>query len=278
MFGLCVASAVALSAWLTAREVIRYESLDRLPPLTHRLIADLTLLSTTVGLVGARVFHILEYPAQFLDNPAGMIFTRSGFSILGGLFFGIIAGIAFLRRRSVPVVPMLDAAAPALALGYAIGRLGCQVAGDGDWGIAADMTSKPHWFPEWLWAQTYTGNIIGVVIPPPGVYPTPIYESAMALVVLGALWALRGRSDQPGCLFSLYLLLMGFERLLIEKIRINAKYSAFGHAFTQAEAISFVLLVAGFVGALVTLRTRGKLTKIVFSIAVLSALSACVSR
>jgi phosphatidylglycerol:prolipoprotein diacylglycerol transferase len=171
---------------------------------------------------------------------------------------------------------MLDAVAPALMLGYAIGRLGCQLAGDGDWGIPADMTLKPAWLPDWLWAQTYDGNIVGVAIPSPGVYPTPIYESAMALAMFGVLWLLRSEAHRAGYLFSVYLLLAGFERLLIEKIRINVEHSVLGVSLTQAEAISLLLIVAGSVGVLAKLRTRRSWARIAFAAGVLSALSACV--
>ena len=107
---------------------------------------------------------------------------------------------------------MLDAVSPALMLAYAIGRIGCQISGDGDWGIAADLAAKPGWLPDWLWAQTYDGNIAGVLIDPPGVYPTPIYESVMAFIAFAMLWRLRKQGHKPGWLFGLYVLLVGLER------------------------------------------------------------------
>jgi phosphatidylglycerol:prolipoprotein diacylglycerol transferase len=277
-FGLLVAAAITLAAWMLSREVARYEVDGRLPAHARAIVMQSISPAILLAFVGARIFHILDYPAQFIADPLGMILTRSGFSIFGGLFFGIFAGIIMLRRRAVPVVPILDAMAPALVLGYAVGRLGCQLAGDGDWGIAADMALKPHWLPTWLWAQTYSGNVLGAVIAPPGVYPTPLYESMMALVMLGVLAVARTQRYSPGYLFSLYLLLAGFERLLIEKIRINVHFEVFGASFSQAEAISFALIVAGFIGVLVTQRRARLLPRLVFSVAVLSALSACVSR
>src|SRR5690606_3779525 len=114
------------------------------------------------GILGARVFHILEYPQEFLQNPWGMIFSRDGLSIYGGLIFGVVSGAIYLQKRGVPILPMLDALAPSLALGYAIGRIGCQISGDGDWGTAANMQLKPEWLPDWFWAQTYENNIAGV--------------------------------------------------------------------------------------------------------------------
>jgi phosphatidylglycerol:prolipoprotein diacylglycerol transferase len=276
-FGLLTASAIAFSAWVLTREIQRYETAGRLPPHARAAVSQAITPAILVAFVGARVFHILDFPQEFLADPAAMIFTRSGFSIFGGLLFGLLAGVVLLKRHSVPVVPALDALAPALALGYAVGRLGCQLAGDGDWGIAADMALKPGWLPDWLWAQTYTGNVLSEVIPAPGVYPTPLYESMMALAMFGMLWALRSVRYSPGFLFSVYLLLAGFERLLIEKIRINVQYHVLGAAFTQAEAISFALIVAGLIGVLVTKRHARLLPRLLFSMTVLSALSACVA-
>jgi len=151
-FGLLVAAAITLAAWMLSRELARYEVDGRLPAHARTVVMQSISPAILLAFVGARVFHIIDYPAQFVADPLGMILTRSGFSIFGGLFFGLGAGIVMLKRRTVPAVPVLDAMAPALALGYAVGRLGCQLAGDGDWGIAADMALKPHWLPTWLWA------------------------------------------------------------------------------------------------------------------------------
>jgi len=133
-------------------------------------------------------------------------------------------------------------------LGYAIGRLGCQIAGDGDWGIAADMALKPSWLPTWLWAQTHDNNIYSELIAAPGVYPTPVYESAMALACFGVLWALRRHPFQAGWLFSAYLLLAGIERLLIEQIRVNIRFALYGMHFTQAEFIAVLFIAMGAAG------------------------------
>jgi phosphatidylglycerol---prolipoprotein diacylglyceryl transferase len=274
-FGVIVAIAVAVSTSVATRLVREYEELGRLPPRSHAFVTDMVLVSTLAGIVGARVFDILDNLGRFVADPLGMIFTRAGFSIYGGLCFGILTGVIFVKRRSVPVVTMLDATAPALMLGYGLGRLGCQIAGDGDWGIAANMLLKPSWLPHWLWAQTYDGNIAGVIIAPPGVYPTPIYEILMALGIFWVLWRLRLRDNRPGYPFSIYLLLAGFERLLIEKIRLNPRYDVFGAHVTQAEAISFLLVIAGLVGVLTTLRKKRPWTRVIVSAGVLAALSAC---
>jgi phosphatidylglycerol---prolipoprotein diacylglyceryl transferase len=277
-FGVVVAIAVAAATYVAIRAVRSYEELGRLPSQSHGTVWDMAIVSTFAGIIGARVFDILDNADRFVADPLSMILTRTGFSIYGGLCFGILAGVIFVRRRSIPVIPMLDATAPSIMLGYGIGRLGCQVSGDGDWGIAASMTLKPNWFPDWLWAQTYDGNIAGVIITPPGVYPTPIYEIGMALAIAWVLWNLRFHKHRSGYLFSLFLLLAGFERIVIEKIRVNVRYDVLGTHVTQAEAISLLLIIAGLGGILGTLRTKRFWTKVVVSAGVLTALAACAPR
>jgi phosphatidylglycerol:prolipoprotein diacylglycerol transferase len=274
-FGIVVAIAVVVATCVATRLIRTYETLGRLPPRTHALVTDMVLVSVLAGIAGARVFDIFDNLDRFAANPMAMIFTRAGFSIYGGLCFGITAGVIFVKRHSIPVIPMLDATAPAMMLGYGIGRIGCQMAGDGDWGTAADILLKPGWLPAWSWAQTYTGNIAGVIISPPGVYPTPIYETTMALAIFWVLWRLRLHDNRAGYLFSTYLLLAGFERLLIEKIRVNPRYEVFGTQVTQAEAISCLLIIAGLVGVLTTLRNRRFWPRVMISAGVLAALSAC---
>jgi phosphatidylglycerol---prolipoprotein diacylglyceryl transferase len=276
VFGIVVLVAVYLSMLVFGKEVARREIIGIVPAGTRVLVTDLVLVAVMIGILGAKVFDLLEHTQELLAHPASMIFSRNGFSIYGGLCFGTLAAIAFLLRRRIPVLPMLDAAAPAMMLGYAVGRLGCQLSGDGDWGIAADFALKPTWLPDWLWAQTYDNNIAGVTIAPPGVYPTPLYETAMALVLAWLLWTLRSQRHRAGFLFSLYLIFAGFERLLIEKIRINARYGVFEFAVTQAEAISFALVLAGCIAALLTLRVRSLLPRVFFAVLVLTTLSACV--
>jgi phosphatidylglycerol:prolipoprotein diacylglycerol transferase len=277
-FGIMVALAVAAATYVATRVVRSYEEIGRLPSQSHGTVWDMAIISTLAGIAGARVFDILDNVDRFVADPLSMILTRTGFSIYGGLCFGIIAGVIFVKRRSIPVIPMLDATAPSIMLGYGIGRLGCQLSGDGDWGIAANMALKPGWLPDWLWSQTYDGNIAGVIMTPPGVYPTPIYEIGMAIAIALGLWLLRFHKHRPGYLFSLFLLFAGFERIVIEKIRVNVRYDILGTYVTQAEAISFLLIIAGLGGILVTLRTKRFWTKVVVSAGVLSALAACAPR
>lgn len=251
MFGLMVGIALFVSIKLAHREVQRL-----IPGQPAHFVDNLGFITFLAGLVGARVFHLLEHPREFLENPLAMIFSRGGFTIFGGLIVGTLAGLWYARSKRVPLATLLDAVAPTLMLGYAIGRIGCQISGDGDWGIAADMAAKPGWLPTWLWAQTYDGNILGIVIPEPGVYPTPLYEVVMASIACAVLWKLRIHRHRPGWLFCVYLVLAGVERLLIESIRVNTTYNLFGVAVTQAQLIAAAFIVAGLIGMWMLSRPR----------------------
>jgi phosphatidylglycerol:prolipoprotein diacylglycerol transferase len=265
MFGLFVAIAALVASHIFKREIqrlfeagvigparVRVKGKDgvaveaSVPP--QEVVSDFTVVVLIAGVIGARLFHILEHTDQFMTDPSGMIFSRSGLSIFGGLIMGTVAGLVCVRRWKLPVRALMDAIAPAMMLGYAIGRIGCQVSGDGDWGIASNMALKPDWLPTWLWAQTYTNNIAGVAIDFPGVYPTPVYETLMGVACFALLWALRKHRFQMGWLFSVYLVLAGIERLLVEQIRINPVFNIAGIHATQAEIIAVVLIVLGIVG------------------------------
>ena len=275
MFGLLVACAMlAASACLklelgrlhgtsqigNARRLIRGKDgalgFVEMPP--QEVVPKLTIAVLIAGVAGARAFHILEHLDSFVASPWEMIFSRSGLSVFGGLIFGTVAGLIVIKRWQLPARPFLDAVAPAMMLGYAIGRIGCQISGDGDWGIQSNMALKPGWIPTWAWAQTYDNNIYGELIPSPGVYPTPIYETLMAIACFALLWALRKHPFKAGWLFSVYLLLTGLERLLIEKIRVNPVFNLGAVLATQAEIIAVALMLLGIVG-LVVLGRRPKL-------------------
>lgn len=269
-FGFMVAVALLTAAWLTGRELdrmLREGRIDavRLPAEGRRgtkeappseLMGTMLLIAAVAGIVGAKIFHILENLGDFVLNPAAMIFSAGGLTFYGG-FLCAAAGIAYYaRRKGIPVGALADAVAPGLILGYGIGRIGCHLAGDGDWGITANMALKPDWLPTWLWAETYPNNILGVDIPSPGVYPTSIYEFVAAAAIFGMLWAVRKHPFKGGWLFSLYLVLSGVERFLIEKIRVNTEYQFFGMSPTQAEIISTVTVVVGLIGLAYLTRRR----------------------
>lgn len=265
-FGFMVAVAVAVGIWLTGKEFERYHALGKLTdkPLLRRgeairaadLTGSLAIIVIAGGFLGSRVFHILENIDTFARDPWGMIFTTGGFTFYGGL---IVAGALiawWVRRNNLHVRVVADSIAPSLMLGYGIGRIGCHLAGDGDWGITSNLAGKPGFLPDWLWAETYPNNILGRTLDAP-VYPTPIYEFVAAVFIFAVLWKVRKHPFVQGWLFSLYLALSGLERFLIEKIRVNNEFSLLGINVTQAEIISTLLILLGVTGMILTRKRSG---------------------
>jgi len=255
-FGVMVATAILLGTWLGARELDRKYAHGEVGGVAldagtgeqspSVLVGTLAVLAAGMGIVGAKLFTILGNPGAFVLDPAGMIFSTGGLTFYGGL---IVAGgtiVWYLRRWDLSVAPVADAAAPGLMLAYGVGRIGCHLAGDGDWGIPADLAARPDWWPLWLWAETYPNAIVGPPAQP--VYPTSVYEALAATLLFGVLWALRRHPYRAGWLFSLYLVLNGVERFLIEQIRVNPEYTLFGATPTQAEIIAVLLVAAGGAG------------------------------
>lgn len=223
---------------------------------------SMVFIAAVLGIIGAKIFDQLENWQSFLAHPWSSLFSFSGLTFYGGLIFAGVAVIWYAAKHGIPWKHLADSFAPGLILAYGIGRIGCQVAGDGDWGIVNHLT-KPHWLnflPNWLWSYNYPHNIIneGIPIPgctgphcmvlPHGVFPTPIYETTMAVIIFIILWSIRKKIKTPGVLFSIYLIFNGTERFLIEHIRVTHRYVFLGIHASQAELISPVLVLIGIFG------------------------------
>jgi prolipoprotein diacylglyceryltransferase len=228
----------------------------------HQLVSEITMASALGGLLGAKIFHLLEYWSDFTADPFGMFFSGSGLTMYGGLIVGAIVVLWYGNKNNIPPLELCDANAPGLMLAYGTGRLGCQLAGDGDWGIVNNLP-KPSFMsflPDWFWSYRYPNNVINEGIPIDGctghhcyqlaesVFPTPLYESIVCIGLFFVLWSMRKKITIPGMLFSWYLLFNGIERFLIEQIRINSKYHLAGIDFSQAQLISLILILTGIFG------------------------------
>ncbi|MFN2457303.1 MAG: prolipoprotein diacylglyceryl transferase [Chitinophagaceae bacterium] len=226
----------------------------------HDRVGEITIIALIFGLLGAKLFDIFENWSDFLKHPASYILSPSGLTFYGGLICAALAIIWYARRHKITVRHLADALAPPLMIAYAIGRIGCQVAGDGDWGTVNNNPKPFSWMPDWLWAYNYPHNVneAGVPIPgcsevkycmqlPEAVYPTPLYETIVCLFLFGVLWAVRKRIRPFGALFALYLIFNGLERFFIEKIRVNNKLNFLGFQPTQAEVVSVALVLIGIV-------------------------------
>jgi len=203
---------------------------------------EITFAALLGGVIGARAYYVIEKFGTAKNDLIGSIFSGSGLVWYGGAIGGAIGVIGWMRWRGVLELRMLDMCATALALGYAIGRIGCQVSGDGDYGIRSSLP----------WAMGYPH---GTVPTPPGVkvQPTPIYETVAMCLLAWGLWQLRDRV-RPGVVFALYLFLSGLERLLVEFIRRNAEVFA---GLTAPQLESVALMVIGTVWLWLMTRRRG---------------------
>lgn len=257
----------ALLAFLKYREAEKQrlpepeEVEETIRPYQH--VGTMTFIAAIAGILGAKIFDAVEDLDRLFADPMGVIFSASGLSIYGGLIVGGGSVVYYAYKKKLKLVHVVDACAPGLMLAYGIGRIGCQLSGDGDWGMPNDlpMPEALSFLPEWMWKFDYFGNVNGVDLGAPGrpvmvdgymyegnAWPTPFYETVMAFIIFGILWGLRKRMRVAGAMFSLYLIFNGIERFFIEKIRINADYNILGMKATQAEIIAVLLFLAGVVG------------------------------
>lgn len=228
----------------------------------YQLTGSILLVAAIAGLVGSKLFDVVEHLDQLAKDPIGTLFSLSGLAFYGGLIVAAIAVAVYAEKNGIPWPVIGDTVAPGLLVGYGTGRIGCQLSGDGCWGIV-NNTPKPDWLsflPDWMWASRYPHNVIdeGVLISnctgdhchilAEPVFPTPFYETVIVYLFFIVLWSLRKKIVIPGMMFSIYLILNGIERFFIEKIRVNIRYDIAGLNVTQAEIISIVLIILGIAG------------------------------
>lgn len=237
-FGLMVATALLISAYVLQADFDRRRAqLQSLPGYKGQHDEGFLIIGVAgiAGLVGARLYHVLESPSELLADPWHLLFSRFGFAWFGGFLGGFFALLIMARRLQIPVLMFLDLCSPAACVGYAIGRIGCLLSGDGDYGVP---TSLP-------WAMSFPN---GVVPTTQRVHPTPLYEFFLWLAFAVVLWRMGTKSlrvAKPGGeIFSYYLILTGIARFLVEFIRINPR-SFFG--MSNAQAASAVSILLGLV-------------------------------
>nr|WP_262903614.1 prolipoprotein diacylglyceryl transferase [Niabella beijingensis] len=217
-------------------------------------IGSIALPATVLGLIFGKLLYILENYGTRDIRP--VLFSFSGINFYGALAGCAIAVWIYYRGKNIRPLYVIDPMAPGFMIAYAIGRLGCHVSGDGDWGLINTAPKPFAWLPDGLWACYYPHNLIGkgvimrhcdwgnycYQLPDP-VYPTSLYEALICFLLFLLLWGLRNRITVPGSLMGLYLLLAGTERFLIERIRINPIIP--GLNSTQAQLVSGALIVMG---------------------------------
>ncbi len=228
LFGLMLAVAFLAAGHVLGREFGR-KGYD------EELASTAVLWCAAGSLVGARLWLVGEDWPAFVRDPVGLLFTGSGFVFYGGLVGGAVAMTLFFRRHDIPWWRGADAVAPALVLGQALGRIGCQLSGDGDWGT---VTTVP-------WGMAYPHAVVGWPYPPGVVvHPTPVYESLAYLAIFVLLWRWRRTPQPDGAIFCWYLVLASGARFLVEFVRINPVVTA---GLTAAQITSLVLIAFGTV-------------------------------
>jgi len=240
-FGLMMFLAFVAAGWVLTRQFRRYG-------LSEELASTVVMAAALGGIVGAKIYYAILYRSWH------ELFARAGLVWYGGLIGGLLACSYVVIRNRVDWLVAADAAAPALAIGYALGRIGCFLVGDdygaptnGWWGVAFPKGSPP--------TTAYALRDFGVHVDPAipddailKVHPTQIYESLSALVMFAILMALVRKPHRRGRAFAAFLVMMGIERFLVEFVR--AKDDRFLGPFTVAQLISVVLIIAGIVMAL----------------------------
>jgi phosphatidylglycerol---prolipoprotein diacylglyceryl transferase len=279
-YGLMLATAILLATWLTRIELDRMYRIGLVGPVEIRepgkkgrtkttkaspsvLIWTMMLLAAFFGVAGAKLFHIFDNFGDFMTRPGAYLLTADGLAFYGGMIVAALALAYYCKLKGVHIGAFLDAVAPGLMLAYGVGRIGCYLAGDGDWGICSSLADKPAWIPGFLWSETFPNNYLGRDLLAEcgpgfdGVYPTMLYEFALGVILAGVLWGFRKHLFKPGWLFSFYLVLAGLERFAIEQIRTNVVwFDIAGFEFTQAMIISVFLVIGGAVAIFVLGRRR----------------------
>ena len=220
-FGICFAAGFIVATAVLARH---FKELGRPPDWSYELI----FAGLVGGIVGSRVDYLLQNWDDVSDDLLGNLFSGTGLVWFGGVVGGTLGVVLWAWRRGFLSLELLDVCAVPLALGYAVGRIGCQLSGDGDYGVESDLP----------WAMAYPE---GTVSTTEEVHPTPIYESLAMGFAAVVLWRLRGRLA-PGMVFALYLALAGLERLLVEFIRRNDEVVL---GLTFAQLVSLAMMAAG---------------------------------
>ena len=280
--GAIVGAAIlaGITYWDGQRRKLDKPEIKNLSIYPHDRISEMTVAAAIGGILGAKIFDLFDNWKQFMEDPIGSLTSGGGLAFLGGLVLGFLAVVGYMWKHKIPFLPTADAVAPSLTAGYGVGRIGCQLSGDGDWGIV-NTAPKPgwmSWLPDWMWGYQYPQHVLNTEFTDPvksvpiegcqwdycmqlaePVYPTPFYEILMMLGVFGILWALRKRIKVTGVLFFIYLCLIAVERFAIEKIRVNVVHDVMGMKLTQAEIISIVLFLIGLTGiGVLWRRDKGK--------------------
>ncbi|MCL4539262.1 MAG: prolipoprotein diacylglyceryl transferase [Bacteroidetes bacterium] len=214
---------------------------------------QVTILAVVLGLAGSRILSLIENWGDFLKDPIGMALATGGLTWYGGFILALVVIAWVIRRKKLRFLSVADAVAPALLLGYGIGRIACHVSGDGDYGIPTKLpwgVDYAHGVAPPSIAFRYMPQIEarypGGIVPNNILcQPTPLYEFLACVGLFFILWKLRKKMEPAGTLFMLYLVFAGAERFLVEFIRLNPRL-LFG--LSEAQIWSIPMMIVGLIG------------------------------
>ena len=214
---------------------------------------NITLIALIAGVAGSKILYLIENWSAFVLDPAGMAFNPGGLTFYGGFLLAAFSIYIYGRKKGIPFFTIGDAIAPGMMLGYGIARLGCHLAGDGDYGFPTTLPWGTNYsngtyppsvafkdFPEIT--SRFPGGIVPNNIP---CHPTPVYEFIICALMCWFLWCMRKRTTPVGKLFMIYLMLAGIERFAIEFLRPNPRIML---GLSEAQLIALILLAIGMFG------------------------------
>jgi phosphatidylglycerol---prolipoprotein diacylglyceryl transferase len=268
-YGLMLGIAFLLGSYILAGD-FRRKKID------PAMASSMTLIAVVFGVAGAKILHLIEEWDAFVQNPVGMAFSAGGLTWYGGFILAMIAATVYIRKKKVPLLRVWDSLGLALILAYGVGRVGCHLSGDGDYGtpttaswgtIYALGTAKPsamlqEYFqqnPEqrayWKYdslrvifaGRDRMGNAYSRFDELTPLHPTPLYELLLGIVGFGILWWLRTRLHPDGRLFMVYLMLGSVFRFAVEFLRVNPRLFA---GLSEAQLFSIAIFTIGLAGFL----------------------------
>jgi phosphatidylglycerol:prolipoprotein diacylglycerol transferase len=247
-FGLMLGLAFLIGSYILAAELKRRK-------IDPNIASTITILAVVFGIAGAKALFLVEHWSSFVASPLSEALSPGGLTWYGGFVIGITAVLWHVRKKKVPYLRFLDALGVALILAYGIGRIGCHLAGDGDYGFPTKLpwgTNYSHGtyppsrafadFPEI--ASKYPNGVVPDNTP---LHPTPLYEFGLGIIGYLILWKLSGRQLADGRVFAMYLVLSSLFRFSVEFIRLNPRLL---WGLSEAQLIAIPLFVIGIAGFL----------------------------
>jgi phosphatidylglycerol---prolipoprotein diacylglyceryl transferase len=280
-FGLMMAVAFLTANYFFTKELKR-RGLD------ERMAGQVTIIALIGGVAGSTVFSILENWSDFIHDPVGQFFSPAGLTFYGGFLVAMAWIYFYVKRKGLRFAMFADMIAPTVLLAYGIGRIGCQLAGDGDYGIPSRLpwamsypqgTAKPTytladyfkmhpgesaaWHYDSLASITVGRDQLGERISRfdqiVTVHPAPVYETLFCVIAFYFIWKYRKKFDSEiGKVFSITVVVMGVERLLIEFIRINPLY--WGLSMAQWISIGLIMIGSYMLGVYYPRRATERVT------------------